>query len=188
MRPALIIFLCLLVIGCETQTLYEQEPPPVREMILDTEVSIVACNSHLFIPRQDLGPEAICINLFTPGRDNELGVDLAASSIALNDEPAQTLIELLPVNALPSNSRLLTGEIRRGHVARYSVARDGIPKVIILFPGNAVESDGESHEVSPMGTCVVSLDLLFRLGEQQQRAQRRFTITSRNESYSILDL
>lgn len=185
---AILLFLLLLSSGCETQTLYDQEPLAEREVILDTEVTITACNSHLFIPRLDSGPEAICINLFTPERAEEFGVDLSSSSITFDDEPPQSLLELIPVNDRPSNSKLLNAEIRRGHIARYSVARDGIPKVIILFPANAIQNDGEQLEVNPMGTRLVSLDILFKSGYQQQRDRRHFTITSQKKVYSILDL
>ncbi len=188
MRFLIPVTLLLFISGCEVQTLYDQEPPAAREVILGMELTIVACNSHLFIPRQELGPDAICINLFTPELTEDFRVDLSASSIALNGDPPQDLLELMPLNDKPANSQFLSGDIRRDHLAQYSIARDGIPRVIILFPADAVQDIGGRFEVTPMGTSQVNLDLLFRSGEQQHRDIRSFTITDRNELYTILDL
>lgn len=188
MRLIFLILLTLPVFGCSSQKHFSQEPEATREVILGTEVSIESCNSYLFIPRIELGPDAICVNVFSPERSEDFGVDLSASSIAFDDEPAQQLVELLPENNASSNSNLLTAKIKRGHIARYSAVRDGVPRVIVLFPTDAVHSSAEQVKVSPIGTRTVSLELLFTYGDQQQPDQRTFTITSQREFYSLLDL
>ncbi|MCR9259674.1 MAG: hypothetical protein NXH95_08130 [Pseudomonadaceae bacterium] len=128
------------------------------------------------------------MNVFSPERSKEFGVDLSASSIAFDDEPAQQLVELLPENNVSSKSNLLTAKIRRGHIARYSAVRDGVPRVVVLFPADAVHSSAEQVKVSPIGTRTVNLELLFTDGEQQHLDQRVFSIVSQRKSYSLLDL
>lgn len=185
---ALFLSLILLSSGCTVQTLYDQVPPATREIILDMDVQIRACNSYLFVPRVELGPEAICITLFTQEHAEEFGVDLSASSIAFDEEPRQSLLELITQSVKPNFPEVLDAEIRRGHIARYSVSRTSIPKTIILFPTNTVQSHDGLLEVSPIGTKNVNLDLMFTFGDKRQQIQRSFKITSRKKITTLLDL
>lgn len=188
--PFQLLFLPLILLsgGCTVQTLYDQVPPAARELVLDVEVQILACHSQLFSPRYELGPEAICVNLFTPERVEGFGVDLSASTIALDDEPRQPFVELMPEDGKPALSTRVSAEIRRDHIAGYSPARTGVPKVIVLFPANAVQSLDTLFEVSPLGRRRISLDLLFTFGEQRQQVQRRFEMVSRDKFITLLDL